>query len=119
MPKLYHENDQWLVPGTQSRKALRVDLPNQPHALAEWLNERVVSPTIVETDRLSEEEFAEVVEVKERTDFAPPVVKTTTPKTADGIIDFILDEATVDQCANILSCIGTRFGELIKQKKGN
>lgn len=37
---------------------------------------------------------------------------------ADEIIDFILDHADVNQAANILSALGTRFGELIKSQKG-
>lgn len=47
MTKLYHEDEGWTVPGTQSRWALRVDVPNAPFDLAVWLNERHVSPEIV------------------------------------------------------------------------
>lgn len=126
MPKLYHEGGFWLVPGHQSRKALRVDVPGSPFDLAGWLNDRRVSPTIVETDRLSEEEFAEVAEAAKTDDEkAAEVVEAFKPLaaakrhqtqwTADEIVEFILDHATVNQCASILSCLGTRFGELAKE----
>lgn len=44
MPKLYHENGGWTVPGTQGRWAQRVDVPNTPFDLAVWLNARAVPP---------------------------------------------------------------------------
>jgi hypothetical protein len=44
MPKLYHENGGWTVPGTQGRWAQRVDVPNTPFDLAMWLNARAVPP---------------------------------------------------------------------------
>jgi hypothetical protein len=44
MTKLYHgpEGFGWQVPGQQERKATRVDVPNAPAELAEWLNVRWV-----------------------------------------------------------------------------
>lgn len=44
MPKLYHHEGRWLVPGQQDRKAARVDVPASPPDLAAWLNERDVRP---------------------------------------------------------------------------
>jgi len=51
----------------------------------------------------------------------PPVVSKPPPQTqwkTDEIVDFILDHASVNQAANILSCLGTRVGELTKSLKG-
>jgi hypothetical protein len=42
MPKLYHHQSAWQIPGQQDRKATRVDVPNAPAALAAWLNSRRV-----------------------------------------------------------------------------
>lgn len=112
MPKLYHEAGQWLVPGHQSKRATRVDIPSSPPELADWLNMRKVGSNPPAFDAA----LAPVELITE----SPPcqaMAPRPAPKTADGILDFILDEATVDQCANILSCIGTRFGELIKDHK--
>lgn len=44
-------------------------------------------------------------------------VASKTSWTATEIEDFILNQADVNQCANIHSCLGTRFGELVKQIK--
>jgi hypothetical protein len=44
MTKLYHgpEGFGWQIPGKQERAAARVDVPNSPEELAEWLNVRWV-----------------------------------------------------------------------------
>jgi hypothetical protein len=44
-------------------------------------------------------------------------VATQTSWTATQIEDFILNEASINQVANIHSCLGTRFAELIKETK--
>lgn len=44
MPKLYHQPGAgWIVPGQQDKAAVRVDVPNSPGELADWLNDRAVS----------------------------------------------------------------------------
>ena len=43
MPKLYHHEGRWQVPGQQDRKAARVEVPTSPEPLAAWLNGRHVA----------------------------------------------------------------------------
>jgi hypothetical protein len=44
MPKLYHQEGEWIVPGQQAKHAIRADIPSTPAELAHWLNERKVAP---------------------------------------------------------------------------
>lgn len=46
-----------------------------------------------------------------------PAVDQQAVWTATDIEDFILNRATVNQASNIMSCLGTRFAELIKEKR--
>jgi hypothetical protein len=65
--KLYHEQI-WVVPGKQGRGAERVDVPTTPAELADWLNDRRVTPAhgdeqlareqATPFDDMSEEEIA-------------------------------------------------------------
>jgi hypothetical protein len=118
--KLYHHEGVWQLPGKQDRKAIKVEVPIAAPALAEFLNDRNVPAFPVFT--------AETVADPE------PVVEITTPTpgpdpelvkigetlrqtrwTTDAILEFILDHADVNQVANILSCLGTRVGEMAKK----
>lgn len=46
MTKLYHgpEGFGWQIPGKQEKKATKVEVPNAPAELADWLNDRWVQP---------------------------------------------------------------------------
>ncbi|MBK8631947.1 MAG: hypothetical protein IPN84_17760 [Sphingomonadales bacterium] len=44
MPKLYFEEDHWVVPGQQTRAAVRHDIPSTTAEPADWLNHRGAKP---------------------------------------------------------------------------
>jgi hypothetical protein len=91
------------------------EVPTDKAGLIEYLNDQLPSTPL--------EPEIERDEPQERTDFMPPppVLAKPAPQTqwtTDEILDFILDHASINQVANILSCIGTRFAEMIKTQKG-
>ena len=119
MPKMYREADgQWVVPGKQSRKAERVDIPSGFAELADWLNINARAPESlvesVEDIPEADEAFFEKATLREPE--KPSVALMRSSYEATDIEDFILNRASIDQVGNILSRIGTRFAELIKDK---
>jgi hypothetical protein len=115
--KLYHHDGVWQLPGQQDKKATKVEVPTASAELAEFLNDRNVPPfPVFYAETVADPE--PVVEITTPVPPKPAPVAPQTQWTADQILDFILDHASINQVANILSCIGTRFAEMIKTQKG-
>jgi hypothetical protein len=133
--RLYKEDGRWVLPGQQRRHARRVDIPGQPAAMVEWLNERDVPefpPRIVksvnEPDVLHEAELRalrdlpddqiDTSNIPEQTDwsnatrgrFASPAKPTLT-----DVEEFIQDADPV-QVSNIVTQICWRLKELAGAK---
>lgn len=86
------------------------EIQNEAQGRVNWSRPLGGDPTVVETDPLRQAEQRAVDEAKATT------VLRAQAYTATDIEDFILNRATVDQTANILSCLGTRFKELVNGK---
>ena len=101
MPKLYHQNGTWIVPGSQDRTAVRHDIPAVPAELAAWLNERE-TPASVPLPPQPAETTAPTAQ--------PPSSPATL--TLDTIAAWTLDTATAAEIEQLFAMIGTRFHEL-------
>lgn len=119
MAKLYYHEGQWQLPGQQDKKAQRVDVPNEPKSLMGWLNARRVraeEPDPIDTpDRETwAEAQGEVAPTPPERDPQEAQLMNRS-RTAQEIVEFILDEAAVHQVENIMQALGTRVAELAKQ----
>ena len=103
MPKLYNENDQWVVPGKQGSHSIRQDVPSVPSDLCAWLNERRVPSEPVGTST-----------AEPAPNTVPDTVSHCTTLDAGKIIEWIMDTATAAQIENIFTALGVRFHELKK-----
>ena len=103
MPKLYNENDQWVVPGQQGNRSIRHDVPSIPSELCAWLNERRVPSAPVGTST-----------AEPAPNTTPDSVSHFTTLDAGTIIEWIMDTATAAQIENIFTALGVRFHELKK-----
>lgn len=102
MAKLYHEGDQWVVPGTQGRAAVRADVPNSPDALAAWLNDRGVPVAPGAEPKPTGLAVAG--------DHCEPVPADRN-LSADTITEWLLGAATQAQVEAVFAAIGARWGE--------
>lgn len=48
-----------------------------------------------------------------------PIINYDRPYEATEIEDFILNRASINQVANIHSCLGTRFAEMVKEQRSS
>ena len=112
--KLYLSKDgRFEAPGKQSKGSEKIDVPTDTAGLCDYLNE--LTANVPPQDALEVEQPPEPVVAR-----APVTIEKPTPQsswTASEIADFILNTASVNQAANILSCLGTRFGELAGEKR--
>jgi hypothetical protein len=117
--KLYHHEGVWQLPGKQDRKAVKVEVPIVAPGLAEFLNDRNVPAFPVFTaETVADPE--PVVEIATPVKLPTPTHEAIAAKVSqfktDEIVEFILDHASVNQAANILSALGTRVGEMARRK---
>lgn len=109
MPKLYHQEGEWIVPGQQAKHATRADIPSTPAELAHWLNERKVAPQPIAASK--------PIEPPLRIEPAQ-AIPTATPATpainATMIEQWLMDSATTAQVERIFTALGVRFHELRK-----
>jgi len=114
--KVYLSKDgRFEAPGKQSKGAEKIDVPTDTAGLVDYLNE--LTANVPPQDAL---EFEPAPPPTPGPD--PELVKIgetlrQTRWTTDAILEFILDHADVNQVANILSCLGTRVGELAKERR--
>lgn len=119
--RLYRQTDKWVLPGKQSRNAELWVIPDRAAEFCEWLNEREeqISIDIRQAEEIHQDPLGLALEAKPaltQPTEAAIAAKVSQFKT-DEIVEFILDHASVNQCASILSSLGTRFGEHAKESR--
>lgn len=101
MPKLYHQDGQWIVPGQQQRHAVRHDIPATPGELAEWLNERTIPRDPIKSDETASDPTAH-----------QPAIQSAAAIDPTTITEWIMDTATPAQVEQCFAALGVRFQEL-------
>jgi hypothetical protein len=110
MPKLYFEDDRWVVPGQQTRAAVRHDIPSTPTELADWLNNR-------EAKKAGEPQGASETQRAQ-----PPADHDASQQTSPTIdpalvSEWIFDQATPAQVEAVFAALGTRFHEMRRTRE--
>ena len=109
----------WEAPGKQSKGAEKIDVPTDTAGLVAFLNTQTAIDTAYgpEPDVEAEPAPPPTPPINMATAAAEVAQKLQTRWTTDAILEFILDHADVNQVANILSCLGTRVGEMAKERR--
>lgn len=97
--KLYRENGTWVLPGKQGPHATRVDIPNRPSDLVNWLNEN-----------WSGEGSPEPAGVGQ-----PSVAYVQRPISLTDVEEFIQNAPAAPDLANVVSNACWRLKELLKE----
>jgi hypothetical protein len=97
-----------------------VEVPTDKEGLLDWLNEHYAPSTDVaeDPDELEQAEQRAIAERQREAYRTGPGKDVSASWDATDIEDFILNRATVNQAANILACLGTRFKELAQGVSG-
>lgn len=105
MPKLYYQDDNWVVPGHQHKTAVRHDIPSTPAELADWLNSR---------DATNRRSVEKPLNEPDTAFHAVNVDDAATAPTLDpsAVTEWILDAATPAQIETIFAALGARYHEM-------
>jgi len=104
MPKLYHQDGQWIVPGQQQRHAIRHDIPATPGELADWLNERTIPREAIKADETGGEATP-----------PPTAIESAAAMDATTITEWIMDTATPAQVEQCFAALGVSFHQLRRE----
>lgn len=108
MPKLYHQDGKWIVPGQQSKSATRHDVPATPLELANWLNERAAT---TEASQHVDDETAQ----SSAQDKQPEPRQSLNPELVQ---QWLMDEASGAQIEQLFTALGVRFHEMRRKANG-
>ncbi len=105
MPKLYFEEDRWVVPGQQTRAAVRHDIPSAPAELADWLNHRDAKPD----GGPQHPSLSGAAIAPPDHDLSGHPIAAIDPT---SVTEWIFDQATPAQVEVVFAALGTRFHEM-------